>query len=220
MTHSDAALDALLARADAGVLEAVTDNLDIDRGCSLVHWHAVPTADVPLPSPPDPYAAFQAIHIHGAITATIEPEHAPDSLTGHSGPVASRSRTLAQLVTDAYRSTELLGDILTLPITSADTYLLRDQLEVRITCFRSRLVKDGLGHGKGMDGSLATHITLAVWGSARRIRRRLEEGEDYALAPDARLRAISLCTGIITAMETIRDSLFALFGIEVTAAMT
>lgn len=34
------------------------------------------------------------------------------------------------------------------------------------------------------------------------------------------MRAISLCTGIITAMETIRDSLFTLFGIRTTAVMT
>ncbi|ADI11689.1 hypothetical protein SBI_08571 [Streptomyces bingchenggensis BCW-1] len=218
MNHSDAALDALLARADAGVLQAVTDNLDADRGSSLVHWHAVPTEDVPLPSPPDPYAAYQNIHIHGAITAAPVPEQAPGFLTGHPEPVADR--TLAQLVADAYRNTELLDDILTLNSTTGETYLLRGQLEARITYLHGRLVKDGPGNGKGMNGSGATHLTLAVWGSACRIRRRLEQGEDYALAPGARMRAVALCTGVITAMETIRASLFTLFGIEVTAAMT
>ncbi|MDT0547738.1 hypothetical protein [Streptomyces lonegramiae] len=218
MNHSDAALDALLARADAGVLQAVTDNLDTDRGSSLAHWHAVPTEDVPLPSLPDPYAAYQTIHIHGALTATTDPEQTPGSLTSRPSPAADR--TLAQLVADAYRNTELLEDILTLPTTTGETYLLRGQLEARITYLHSRLVKNGLGNGKGMDGSRATHLTLAVWGSACRIRRRLEQGKDYALAPGARMRAVALCTGVITVMETIRDSLFTLFGIEVTAVMT
>ncbi|KAK1177950.1 hypothetical protein B7755_007160 [Streptomyces sp. NBS 14/10] len=218
MNHSDAALDALLARAEAGVHQAVADNLDTDRGCSLVHWHAVPTEDVPLPSPPDPYAAYQNIHIHGALTASTKSEQTPGSLTCHPSPAAGR--TLAQLVADAYRNTELLEDILTLSATTDDTYLLRDQLEVRITYLHGRFVENGLGNGKGMNGSRAAHLTLAVWGSACRIRRRLEEGEDFALAPGARMRAVSLCSGIITAMETIRDSLFILFGIEVTAVMT
>ncbi|MEE4597592.1 hypothetical protein V2J94_37920 [Streptomyces sp. DSM 41524] len=56
MTHfdpSDAALDALLAQADAEVLHSVAESLDAPRGAGLVHWHAIPHEDVPLASPPD-----------------------------------------------------------------------------------------------------------------------------------------------------------------------
>ncbi|MEV6133617.1 hypothetical protein AB0M05_43605 [Streptomyces violaceusniger] len=218
MTHfdssfdsSNAALDALLARADAGVLQSVTESLDTVRGAGLVHWHAVPNEDVPLASPPDMFAAFRDLHIHGAIEAIAEPGDTeipefPDS--PHS--------TLAELLAAAYRDhvelTELLGQF----ATSDMTYLLHAQLETRIGYLHHRLVAASSCTDHGLNGPGAAHLTLAVWGSTRRIRRRLEQGQDDALPPGAVLQAIALCTSIINVMEIVRDTLFDLFGIEAT----
>lgn len=215
MTHPDTALDALLAAADAAVLDTVSANLDTGRGAALAHWHAVPTEDVPLPSQPDVYAAYRDIHIDGAVA--IRP---PGTDADEHSDAADRTPTFAELVADAYQDAKLLAQLLPPGSVSGDTCLLRNQLDARITYYHKRLVTSGPYTGQGLTGTAAAHFTLAVWGSARRIRRRLGQGQDDALPPGAVLQAISLCTSISEAMETIRDSLSARFGIGVTAAMT
>ncbi|MEU0924620.1 hypothetical protein [Streptomyces malaysiensis] len=216
MTHldpSDTALDALLAQADAGVLQSVTESLDTARGAGLVHWHAVPNEDVPLASPPDMYAPFRDLHIHGDIEAIAEPGDtetldAPDS----------RHSTLAGLMATAYRDHEALTKLLDQYPHSGMTQLLHTQLEARIGYLHNRLVTAASSNDPGLNGTGAAHLTLAVWGSTRRIRRRLEQGEDASLPPGAVLQAIAVCTSIIDAMEIIRDTLFDLFGIDATPA--
>ncbi|MFI0780425.1 hypothetical protein [Streptomyces sp. NPDC021212] len=221
MTHPDTALDALLAAADAAVLDTVSANLDTDRGAALAHWHAVPTEDVPLPSQPDLYAAYRDIHIDGAVTIRTPGTEAGTGATESSEAAADRPPTFAELLADAYQDTTLLAQLLPAGSVSSGTCLLRHQLDARITYYHNRLVASGPYTGQGLTGTAAMHFTLAVWGSARRIRRRLGQGrEDDVLPPGAVLHAISLCTSVIDAMETIRDSLSARFGIGVTAAMT
>ncbi|MEU0845704.1 hypothetical protein ABZ370_40500 [Streptomyces sp. NPDC005962] len=215
MTNPDTALDALLTAADAAVLDTVSANLNTGRGAALAHWHAVPNDDVPLPSHADIYAAYRDIHIDGTIaTSAMWPD-------GTAFPEASaQPPTFTELLAAAHRDTTVLAQLLSVPQVSGDTGLLVDQLEVRLGFFHNRLVPCGPYTGQGLTGTAAAHFTLAVWGSARRIRRRLGQGQDAALPPAAALQAISLCTSIIDAMETIRDTLSARFGIGATAAMT
>ncbi|GAA1146327.1 MULTISPECIES: hypothetical protein [Streptomyces violaceusniger group] len=214
MTHfdsSDAALDALLAQADAGVLQSVTESLDATRGAGLVHWHAVPDDDVPLASPPDMYAPFRGLHIHGDIEAIAEPGD-----TETSGTPDSQHSTLAELMATAHRDHEVLTELLGQFTLSGMTYLLHTQLKARIGYLHKRLATAASSNDRGLNGTRAAHLTLAVWDSTRHIRRRLEQGKDDALPPGAVLQAIALCTSIIDAMEVIRDTLFDLFGIEAT----
>nr|WTB11993.1 hypothetical protein OG546_49345 [Streptomyces antimycoticus] len=216
MTHfdpSDAALDALLAQADAGVLHSVTESLDAARGAGLVHWHAVPNEDVPLASPPDMYAPFRDMHIHGGIEAIAAPGDAEPGKTPDS-----QHSTLAELLAAAYRDHEELSGLLDQFPISGMTCLLHTQLDARIGYLHNRLATAARSNDRGLNGTRAAHLTLAVWGSTRRIRRRLEQGEDDALPPGAVLQAISLCTSIVDAMEAIRDTLFDLFGIQVAPA--
>ncbi|MFF4484547.1 hypothetical protein ACH4TQ_49310 [Streptomyces sp. NPDC021218] len=210
---TDAALDVLLAQADAGVLYSVTESLDAARGASLAHWHAAPNEEVPLASPPDMYAPFRDMHIHGDIEAITAPGDAEARRTPDS-----QHSTLAELLAAAYRDHEELSALLEQFTTSGMTCLLHTQLETRIGYLHTRLVTAASSPGGGLNGTGAAHLTLAVWGSTCRIRRRLEQGEDDALPPGAVLQAISLCTSIVDAMETIRDTLFDLFGIRAAPA--
>ncbi|MEE4597593.1 hypothetical protein V2J94_37925 [Streptomyces sp. DSM 41524] len=153
------------------------------------------------------------MHIHGDIEAIAEPGDADAGETPDS-----QHSTLAELLSAAYRDHEELSALLEHFPASGMTCLLHTQLDARIGYLHNRLAAAVPSNDRGLNGTRAAHLTLAVWGSSRRIRRRLEQGEDDALPPRAVLQAISLCTSIIDAMEVIRDTLFDLFGIRATPA--
>ncbi|WKX69393.1 hypothetical protein [Streptomyces sp. XD-27] len=198
MNHdADAALDALLAAAEAGVLRAIEESLDAECGWGLVYWHAAPSREVPLPRQPDPYAAYQEVEVPGTLPVP------PSEAAGAGGAGGARTQTLVDVVADAHRATDLLDDFMA--TASGETYLLHGQLDARIACLHHRLSENNL------NGSLATTLTLAVRASARRIRNRLVHGLDSSLSPADTTRALGLCVSIVTAMDSTREVLQELF---------
>lgn len=189
MHDTDAALDAVLATAESGVLNTLAQSLDPERGWGLVYWAVVPTREVPVSHPPLPYAAHQGVRVHGKLRV-------PPAADG-------RPRTLLDLADDARRATEALGEYLL--GASGEVYLLQDQLDARIGCLHHQL-RDG-----ELNGSQAMCLTLAVGASARRIRNRLIHGRERTLTLAHTVRSIGLTTTVISAMETIRERLQDLF---------
>ncbi|MFE6776664.1 hypothetical protein [Streptomyces sp. NPDC057702] len=186
---TDTALDEVLATAESGVLETVTEHLDTERGWSLVYWAVVPTREAPLDFRPEPYPAQRCVRVPGRLPV-------PPTVDG-------RPRTLLDLADEAHRATEALAEAL--GSASGEAYLLQAQLDARIGCLHHRL------RDSDLNGSQAMCLTLAVGASARRIRHRLVHGRERTLPLAPTVRSIGLATSVITAMEAVRARLQDLF---------